>query len=183
MLDKLTNSAQTPIITGSYEVPSACSSAAPQDSATNFFALTRHHDLYLDVCYLLPRPLTTLKSDLPMITILKGFFSLNSTSYRAEKCIAFLKAISYHIRKRTMKKVQVTRKLPMLVQFNVNDAELPAFMNIIEHLRSDMIESISILDPDEASFVVSSKATVRERVQAAEARGNYTDHDTFWNKV
>jgi UPF0288 family protein (methanogenesis marker protein 3) len=82
-----------------------------------------------------------------------------------------------------MKKVQVTRKLPMLVQFNANNAELPAFMNIIEHLRSDMIESISILDPDEASFVVSSKATVRERVQAAEARGNYTDHDTFWNKV
>ncbi len=71
----------------------------------------------------------------------------------------------------------------MLVQLTVNDAELPAFMNIIEHLRSDMIESISILDPDEPSFVVSSKAMVRERVQEAEARGNYLGHDTFWNEI
>jgi hypothetical protein len=71
----------------------------------------------------------------------------------------------------------------MQVQLTVNDAELPAFMNIIEQLRSNMVESISILDPDDASFVVSSKATARERVQAAEARGSYTDHETFWNEV
>ncbi len=71
----------------------------------------------------------------------------------------------------------------MLVQLTVTDSELPAFMNIIEHLRSDMIESISILDHDDASFVVSSKSMVSERTQAAEARGNYIDHDTFWNEV
>ena len=71
----------------------------------------------------------------------------------------------------------------MLVQLTVNDSELPAFMNIIEHLRSDMIESVSILDTDEATFVVSSKEMVRERVQTAEARGNYIDHETFWNEV
>jgi hypothetical protein len=92
-------------------------------------------------------------------------------------------AISYHIRERTIQKVQITRRLSMLVQLTVNDSELPAFMNIFEHLRSDMVESISILYPDEASFVISSKAAVRERVQAADARGNYTDHETFWNEV
>ena len=71
----------------------------------------------------------------------------------------------------------------MLVQLTVNDSELPAFMNIIEQLRSDMIESVSILDTDEATFVVSSKEMVRERVLTAEERGNYIDHETFWNEV
>jgi len=71
----------------------------------------------------------------------------------------------------------------MLVQLTVNDAELTAFLNIIEHLRSDMVESISILDPADASFVVSSGDMVRERINVAEARANYTDHDTFWNDV
>ena len=71
----------------------------------------------------------------------------------------------------------------MLVQLIVNDSELPAFMNIIEQLRSDMIESVSILDTDEATFVVSSKEMVRERVLTAEERGNYIDHETFWNEV
>jgi hypothetical protein len=71
----------------------------------------------------------------------------------------------------------------MLVQLTVNDTELTAFMNIIDHLRNGMIESISVLDPADASFVVSSRDTVRERVEAAEARGNYTDHDTFWKDL
>ena len=70
----------------------------------------------------------------------------------------------------------------MLVQLTVNDKELPSFINIIEHLKSGMIESVSILDPAEASFVVSSADSVRERVATAEERGSYTDHDTFWNR-
>lgn len=71
----------------------------------------------------------------------------------------------------------------MLVQLTVKDNELPAFMNIIEHLRSGMVENVSILEPTESTFVVSSADAVRERVAAAEERGSYTDHDTFWNKV
>lgn len=69
----------------------------------------------------------------------------------------------------------------MLVQLIVNDAEFPAFKNIIEHLKTGMIEHVSVLDSDTASFVVSSAQVVRERVQQAEARGAYTDHDTFWD--
>ena len=68
----------------------------------------------------------------------------------------------------------------MLVQLNVNDNELPAFMNIIEHLKSGIVESVSIYNPDEESFVVSSADAVRERVAAAEKRGSYVDHETFW---
>lgn len=68
----------------------------------------------------------------------------------------------------------------MLVQLNVNDNELPAFMNIIEHLKSGIVESVSIYSPDEESFVVSSSDAVRERVAAAEERGSYVDHETFW---
>ena len=71
----------------------------------------------------------------------------------------------------------------MLVQLSVNDAEFPAFKNIIEHLKTGMIQSVSVLDPAEASFVVSSADAVRERVSAAEERGAYTDHDTFWNEM
>jgi hypothetical protein len=71
----------------------------------------------------------------------------------------------------------------MLVQLNINDTEFSAFMNIIEHLRNGMVESLSVLDPAEASFVVSSRDVVRERVQAAEARGTYTDHDKFWKDI
>lgn len=71
----------------------------------------------------------------------------------------------------------------MLVQLNVNDKELPAFMNILEHLKTGMIKSVSILDPKEESFVVSSAEAVRERVETAEKRGSYTDHETFWDKV
>jgi hypothetical protein len=70
----------------------------------------------------------------------------------------------------------------MLVQLDINDKELPSFMNIIEHLKSGMVESISVLDPAAASFVVSSADSVRERIAAAEERGSYTDHETFWNK-
>jgi hypothetical protein len=69
----------------------------------------------------------------------------------------------------------------MLVQLTVNDAEFPAFKNIIEHLKNGMVEHVSVLDSDNASFVVSSVQVVRERVQQAEARGAYTDHDTFWD--
>ncbi len=70
----------------------------------------------------------------------------------------------------------------MLVQLTVKDNELPAFMNIIEHLRSGMVENVSMLEQDGPTFVVSSADAVRERVTAAEERGSYTDHDTFWNK-
>ncbi len=71
----------------------------------------------------------------------------------------------------------------MLIQLTINDNELPSFMNIIEHLKSGMVESISILDLDETSFVVSSADALRERVASAEQRGRYTDHDTFWEKI
>ena len=71
----------------------------------------------------------------------------------------------------------------MIVQLTIKDNELTAFMNIVEHLRSGMVERVSILDPTEATFVVSSAEAVRERVTAAEERGRYTDHDTFWNKI
>lgn len=71
----------------------------------------------------------------------------------------------------------------MLVQMNINDSELSAFMNIVEHLRSGMIDSVTVLDPAEASFVVSSSDSVRERVESAEKRGSYTDHETFWKNI
>lgn len=71
----------------------------------------------------------------------------------------------------------------MLVQLSVNDSELSAFMNIVEHLRSGMVNSVTVLDPAEASFVVSSRDMVRERVESAEKRGAYTDHETFWKGV
>jgi hypothetical protein len=71
----------------------------------------------------------------------------------------------------------------MLVQLSINNAELPAFINIIEHLRSGMVDSVTVLDPAEATFVVSSLEMVRERVATAEKRGSYTDHETFWNGV
>lgn len=71
----------------------------------------------------------------------------------------------------------------MLVQLSINTAELPAFMNIIEHLRSGMVDSVTVLDPAEATFVVSTRETVRERLESAEKRGSYTDHDTFWKNI
>lgn len=71
----------------------------------------------------------------------------------------------------------------MLVQLTVNDAEFPAFKSIIEHLKSGMIQSVSVLDPSENSFVVSSADAVRERVGKAEERGAYLDHDTFWDSI
>ena len=71
----------------------------------------------------------------------------------------------------------------MLVQMTINDSEMSAFMNIVEHLRAGMIDSMTVLDPAEASFVVSSCDTVRERVDSAEKRGAYTDHETFWKNI
>ncbi len=56
-------------------------------------------------------------------------------------------------------------------------------MNIIEHLRSGMVDSVTVLDPAEATFVVSSREMVRDRVESAEKRGAYTDHDTFWKNI
>jgi hypothetical protein len=82
----------------------------------------------------------------------------------------------------------IREKLPgrdyvMLVQLSINNTELPAFMNIIEHLRSGIVDSVTVLDPAEASFVVSTNDMVRERVEFAEKRGAYTDHDTFWKDI
>jgi hypothetical protein len=71
----------------------------------------------------------------------------------------------------------------MLVQLTINDVEFPAFKNIIEHLKDGMVEHVSVLDPGEASFVVSSVQVVRERIQQAETRGYYTEHDTFWDSL
>ena len=71
----------------------------------------------------------------------------------------------------------------MLVQLSVNDAEFPAFKSVIDHLKSGMVESISVLDPAEATFLVSSADVVRERVGKAEERGAYLDHDTFWDSI
>ena len=71
----------------------------------------------------------------------------------------------------------------MLVQMTINDSELSAFMNIVEHLRSGMVDSVTVLDPSQATFVVSSRDSVRERVQSAEKRGAYTDHETFWKEI
>lgn len=71
----------------------------------------------------------------------------------------------------------------MLVQMTINDAELSGFMNIVEHLRSGIVESVTVLDPAEASFVASSRDAVRERVASAEKRGLYTDHETFWKNI
>jgi hypothetical protein len=71
----------------------------------------------------------------------------------------------------------------MLIQLSVTDAEFPAFKNILEHLKTGMIQSVSVLDPAEASFVVSSVDAVRERVGKAEERGAYLDHDTFWDNL
>ena len=71
----------------------------------------------------------------------------------------------------------------MLVQMTINDLELSAFMNIVEHLRSGMVDSVTVLDPAEASFVVSSSDSVRERVDSAEKRGAYIDHETFWKNI
>jgi len=71
----------------------------------------------------------------------------------------------------------------MLVQMTINDSELSSFINIIEHLRSDMIDSITLLEPAEASFLVSSSDSVRERVAVAEKRASYTDHETFWGNI
>jgi len=71
----------------------------------------------------------------------------------------------------------------MLVQLSINDNELSAFMNIVEHLRSGMVQSLTVLDPAEATFVVGSSDVVRERVESAEARGAYTDHETFWKEI
>ena len=71
----------------------------------------------------------------------------------------------------------------MLVQMTINDSELSAFMNIVGHLRAGMIDSVTVLDPAEASFVVSSSDSVRERVDSAEKCGEYTDHETFWKNI
>lgn len=71
----------------------------------------------------------------------------------------------------------------MLVKLTINDAEFPAFKNIIESLKSGMVEQVTVLDADKATFVVSSVKQVRERVQLAESRGAYTDHENFWNDV
>jgi hypothetical protein len=71
----------------------------------------------------------------------------------------------------------------MLVQLSINDAELSAFMNIVDHLRSGMVDSVTVFDPAEASFVVSSRDVVRERMESAEKRGSYTDHETFWKNI
>jgi len=65
----------------------------------------------------------------------------------------------------------------------INDSEISAFMNIVEHLRSGMVDSVIVLDPAEASFVVSSSDSVRERVDSAEKRGAYIDHETFWKNI
>ena len=69
------------------------------------------------------------------------------------------------------------------MQLSINNAELPAFMNIIEHLRNGMVDSVTVLDPTEAAFLVSSREAVRERIEAAEKRGAYTDHDAFWQDI
>lgn len=71
----------------------------------------------------------------------------------------------------------------MLIQLTVNDAEFPEFKSIPEHLKSGMIESVSVLEPVEDSFVVSSVDVVRERVAKAEERGAYLEHDTFWDST
>lgn len=71
----------------------------------------------------------------------------------------------------------------MLVQLSINDKEYSAFMNIVEHLRSDMVNSVTVLEPADAGFIVSSRETVRERVESAERRGEYTEHDSFWQDV
>lgn len=45
--------------------------------------------------------------------------------------------------------------------------ELSAFINMIEHLRSGMMNSVTVLDPAEATFVVSARDVVQERVAMA----------------
>lgn len=56
-------------------------------------------------------------------------------------------------------------------------------MNIFEHLKAGIVESVSLYRTDENSFVVSSADAVRERVAAAEERGRYLDHETFWKDI
>jgi len=78
---------------------------------------------------------------------------------------------------------RTTKVIVMLVQISIKNTELPAFINIIEHLRSGMVDSVTVLDPAEATFVVSDREVVRERVAVAEKRGSYTDHETFWKNI
>jgi len=71
----------------------------------------------------------------------------------------------------------------MLVQLSISDNQVAAFMDVVTHLKSGIVDSVTILDPAEATFVVSSKEMVRERVEFAEKRGAYTDHKTFWQDM
>ena len=70
------------------------------------------------------------------------------------------------------------------ISLKIDDSIYEKFRAMLDLMPKNKVEIIyEDLASASASFILSSEEEVRNRVQTAEKRGNYSDHESFWNEM
>jgi len=70
------------------------------------------------------------------------------------------------------------------INLHIDDTIYDKFRAMLDLMPKNKVEIISDYRAESAaSFMVSSEEDVRQRVQGAEKRGNYSDHESFWTDM
>jgi len=71
----------------------------------------------------------------------------------------------------------------MHIELQINDEKADFFLEYLNSFKNGIIENITIKKKEKHSFLVSSIEEVKERVDNAQKRGNYTPHKEFWEEM
>jgi len=71
----------------------------------------------------------------------------------------------------------------MHIELQINDEKADFFLEYLNSFKNGVIENITIKKNTKQSFLVGSIEEVRERVDNAKKRGNYTSHQEFWEEM
>jgi len=71
----------------------------------------------------------------------------------------------------------------MQIQIDINEKNAEFFLQYLNSFKDGIIENIEIKGDDTQSFIVSSKDEVLKRLESAQKRADYKEHDTFWKEM
>jgi len=70
------------------------------------------------------------------------------------------------------------------ISLKIDDSIYEKFRAMLDLMPKNKVEIIyEDLAGASASFIVSSEEDVHKRVQSAEKRGSYSDHESFWSEM
>ena len=71
----------------------------------------------------------------------------------------------------------------MQIQLTINEKSADFFLQYLHSLKEGIVERIVIDDVPQKRFEVGSVDEVRHRIDQAEKRGDYMEHNAFWGSV